>query len=711
MSSTPEVSSPPPSGLVIPEAPRRSWMRWLVGGLVVSAIVAFGGWKAGYGPRRLLANPTAGPTTLPIDEGLMAVLVTENGSLESSNNATIRCEVEALMGVTGGANGQQPGGAGGMQGGRGGPGGGRGGMGGQPGQANAQAQAQQQQQPNPAAAKAKMKAGARAGAAASKKTSSSTAAALTGNAAPGSTTGGAAPAGGSGGGGSSGSMGGGGGAAGGGGGGGGGGGAGGGGAGGGAGAGGGGVVAATAPTKPTIRSFTYQVAPYVSQRPKAVPIQQPLKNQNDMAMMGGGGRGGRGGGGGGAGGMMEKPGSTRIISILDEGKKVKAGDVVCELDSAAFKDELQAQRIKWAQAKSVVEQVGTVLEVNEITLKEYRDGVYPQDAQLIRQYLITCTVEADRAKKNLVWSKKTGAKGFRAPSQVQADALAVQQTDINLREAEGMVLRLEKYTMPRLLKNLQAKLEAIKSDKLAQEATFQLETDRMKRLEKLVEKCTLRAPRDGIVVYANVANGWGRTDNPIQEGSTVREGQTLINLPDPQHMRVRAKINESKVALIHKGQKAEILLDAFPGRPLMGTVDEVTPIPAPANGPFSDVRVYFAMVNIDKGGFDELRPGLSAEVSFLIEEPRKVTRVPLQALRWIDAKPFVAVTSNGLGSETPSWQWRNVALGQTDPSYAEVVSGLKPGDRVMARPELLPAPRRKDLPGAVAASTPDQPRG
>src|SRR6185312_14073694 len=104
--------------------------------------------------------------------------------------------------------------------------------------------------------------------------------------------------------------------------------------------------------------------------------------------------------------------------------------------------------------------------------------------------------------------------------------------------------------------------------------------------------------------------------NQIQEGATVREGQPIINLPNPKHMQVRAKINESKVAHIHKGQRAEIVIDAFPDRPMSGTVAEVTPIPAPANGPMSDVRVYFAIVNIDTGGFDELRPGLSAEVSF-----------------------------------------------------------------------------------------------
>ena len=41
-----------------------------------------------------------------------------------------------------------------------------------------------------------------------------------------------------------------------------------------------------------------------------------------------------------------------------------------------------------------------------------------------------------------------------------------------------------------------------------------------------------------------------------REGVTLREKQPIFNLPDPLHMRVRARINESKVTLIRTGQRA-----------------------------------------------------------------------------------------------------------------------------------------------------------
>ena len=94
----------------------------------------------------------------------------------------------------------------------------------------------------------------------------------------------------------------------------------------------------------------------------------------------------------------EKPGSTRIVSILPEGTEVKKGELVCQLDSSAFDDELKVQLIRFASAKSWLDQARTILEVAEISQREYRDGIYPQDLQLIRQYITTCQIEKERPR-------------------------------------------------------------------------------------------------------------------------------------------------------------------------------------------------------------------------------------------------------------------------------------------------------------------------
>ncbi|MGZ3486981.1 MAG: efflux RND transporter periplasmic adaptor subunit, partial [Isosphaeraceae bacterium] len=462
--------------------------------------------------------------------------------------------------------------------------------------------------------------------------------------------------------------------------------------------------------KPSIRSFSYTVAPHTPLRGSSTKSTTTTAAKSSQDQTTGGGGSGRGGGGGGGGGMRggrggfgrggrgggggmddEKPGSTRIVSILPEGTHVTKGQVVCELDSSAFEDELQAQLVRWLKAKSWVDQAKSILEVSEISLREYRDGIYPQDLQLIRQYIQTCKIEKERSERNANWSRDMFKKGFRTAAQLKADELNDQEKSIALEEAEGMLERLAKFTGPKNIKSLEAKIKAVESDKKNQEASFQLETQRRDRLQRNIDRCTLRAPDDGIVVYMNETNNWGRVDVQIDQGVAVREGQRIFQLPDPRSMRVKARINETKMGQLRSGQRAMIKVDAFPDLLMQGTVAEITAISTPVNG-LSDVRIYFAIVNIDQGD-EDLRPGLSAEVFLRCDSRTNVTRVPIQAVRSIDGKHYVALHQPSPPAEQSSpWKWKRVELGISDPDFVEVVSGVKRGERVVANSLALLAP-------------------
>ena len=288
-----------------------------------------------------------------------------------------------------------------------------------------------------------------------------------------------------------------------------------------------------------------------------------------------------------------------------------------------------------------------------------------------------------------IWSRDMQKKGYRTEFQVKGDMLAFEQTTIALSEAHNMLDRLTKQTGPKHLKSLEANVKAIESDKFTQDASFNLEKIRLERIRKNIKNCSLNAPADGVVVYANQSNAFGMVTAPISEGSTVRQDQPIINLPDPLRMRVKARINESKLALVQTGQAARIVVDAFPKQPLVGKVRDVTAINTPLNA--SDVRVYYANVDIAQG-FADLRPGLSAAVVFLVDSRHNVTRVPLDAIRWDHEHGYVAVYDPSSTNDKLRWRWKEVQLGLSNLQYAEVLSGVEPGDRVVASPRDLPLP-------------------
>jgi HlyD family secretion protein len=404
--------------------------------------------------------------------------------------------------------------------------------------------------------------------------------------------------------------------------------------------------------------------------------------------------------------MDESPGSTSIVYLIPEGSQVKAGELLCKLDSSSYDDEEQAQQIRYLQAKSYVEQAISYLDVAKISLREYRDGIYPQDLQLVKQYIEACELDRDRLGRAAIWSRDMRKKGYRTDFQLKGDELAYEQTGIALGEAQNMLSRLANQTGPKILKSLEANVKAIEADKLTQDASFNLEVQRLDRIRKNIKNCTLFAPTDGIVVYVNQSNAFGMVTTPIAEGVTVRQDQPIINLPDPLHMRVKARINESKLSFVQSGQSARIVIDAFHDRPLKGKVGEVTAINTPLNA--SDVRVYYANVDILQG-FADLRPGLSAEVAFLVDSRRNVTRVPLEAIRWVHERGYVALYDASSTNPKQKWRWKEVHLGISDLHYAEVLSGLEPGDRLVASPRELDPPTPEPLkpaPTTVAEAAP-----
>ena len=69
------------------------------------------------------------------------------------------------------------------------------------------------------------------------------------------------------------------------------------------------------------------------------------------------------------------PGETTILSILPANVKVKKGQLVCELDPARIKDRLANQKITTRAAEAAYQNARLTLEVAEIAVKEYTEGI------------------------------------------------------------------------------------------------------------------------------------------------------------------------------------------------------------------------------------------------------------------------------------------------------------------------------------------------
>jgi macrolide-specific efflux system membrane fusion protein len=124
---------------------------------------------------------------------------------------------------------------------------------------------------------------------------------------------------------------------------------------------------------------------------------------------------------------------------------------------------------------------------------------------------------------------------------------------------------------------------------------------------------------------------------------------------------------------VQKGQKVSITVDAIPNKVLTGSVQFISPF-----GTESGNVIKFAVtVQLDPTDV-ELRGGLSATADISVYSAKNVLLVPVSVVATTPSGNMVAVINEVTGQS----EYRQVTLGKQNFQFAEVLSGLKEGDKV-----------------------------
>lgn len=172
----------------------------------------------------------------------------------------------------------------------------------------------------------------------------------------------------------------------------------------------------------------------------------------------------------------------------------------------------------------------------------------------------------------------------------------------------------------------------------------------------ILEYAALRSPLVGTVV-----------DKRVEVGDTVMPGQVLLTLYDPAHMQMVASVRESLALRLSIGQKLAARLESL-GHECEATVSEIVPEAQAASRSFTVKVIGPCPPGAYSGMFGRLLLPLDEE---------EVLIVPSAAVRHVGQLALVDVVHDG------RVQRRAVQLGRTFDDDAEVLSGLRPGERVI----------------------------
>ncbi len=132
----------------------------------------------------------------------------------------------------------------------------------------------------------------------------------------------------------------------------------------------------------------------------------------------------------------------------------------------------------------------------------------------------------------------------------------------------------------------------------------------------------IRSPVDGIVISRNVDVG--------QTVAASLQAPTLFTIAnDLAKMEVHTNVDEADVGNVTEGQEVTFTVDAFPARRFKGHVHQVRNAPTVVQ----NVVTYDAVVRIDNKEL-LLKPGMTANVQFLVNRREDVLTIPNMAIRF-----------------------------------------------------------------------------
>jgi HlyD family secretion protein len=315
--------------------------------------------------------------------------------------------------------------------------------------------------------------------------------------------------------------------------------------------------------------------------------------------------------------------ATRVA--VDKGDRVKAGQVLVQLDDAEARAAL-------AQARSAVAQAAARLELVDVV-----------SARVTTEAVRQSELRLDQAETKL------------ARNRTLAEAGSVSRQDLDDAQ-QARDLAASQLTSARI----QASSAATGSDRHVAQAALEQARGAEQAAAARLDQLQIRAPADGVV-----------TERDVEPGDVVQPGRTLLVVARDGPTQLSVLPDEKNLAFLRLGQPATASVDAYPDRVFPARVAYLAPAVDLSRG-----TVEVKLDVPDPPPF--LRPDMTVSVNVEVGRDPAALVIPAGAVRDAGTDPWVLAVRAGRTVRVP------VKLGMRGERAAQVLSGLDPGEAVVA---------------------------
>ena len=404
-------------------------------------------------------------------------------------------------------------------------------------------------------------------------------------------------------------------------------------------------------------------------------------------------------------------GVTSILELVKEGATVRKGDKLIVLDSAALQQRkedtdialkkaevslqiaMELKQIQESQNAANLEAAQVVAELAEIDLEQYVKGTYPQSLQNAKTALEMAGIMLQNKEEDLAQTKTLFGKGFVTAADVKKADLDVIVAKNDLEKAEKALEVLETYShkmqintlrsakaqaeqkLARVMRENRSFLTQREADVAEKEALLRDLRERAAKLKEQLEACVIRAPEDGLVIYASTVD---RDRDQIREGTVVREKQWLLRLPDVRKMKAVIRIQEAQVSKLNADgtQRAVVRIVGYP-KEIGATLTKVSVLSDSSQRWWNpDLKEYPVELTLDETPAG-LKPGVGCQTEILVDRHEQTIAVPLTCLYSVGSESYVFAH---VGEKIEP---RKINLGTSNETHVQVTAGLGEGEDVL----------------------------
>ncbi|MBP6472670.1 MAG: efflux RND transporter periplasmic adaptor subunit [Chloroflexi bacterium] len=359
------------------------------------------------------------------------------------------------------------------------------------------------------------------------------------------------------------------------------------------------------------------------------------------------------------------------------GDRVKAGDVLAQIDRRPYEEALSLAQLKLSLAQ---EELARQIANAELAVQSAATGV--ASAQAGYPSLTAAQIRVQQAQQSLTdaqaaynkaldpgrdWelndpyrAETLKAEREAAPRQVQMaeDSLSIAQAELasvqnqswaNSQSVNGAEIGVAKA---------QAELDALRANGV--NPLLQWEVN---KAQADLDATTITAPFAGVVLEVGV-----------RVGQNVGAGQMLLLLADVQQGEVLASVIEEDLPLVRVGQRVELYFDAAPDSTIAGTVSRIVPQRTGTERP-----LYAVYITVDDLP-ETLLPGMTADAIIIIQRQEDVLRLPRTLIRAGSDDTATVQVWNDRAAEP-----RTIKIGLRGDTYVEILSGLTEGELVLGQ--------------------------